>query len=90
MDLKATYEQFGYQNCQILSPDEVAAIDPYLADFCEKTSELDKTMQRNWKKRQRRFVAPGGCIDTHVFLPKFYEYLQKSNGKHSRQLSNEI
>jgi hypothetical protein len=79
---QANYEKLGYKNCKILSPDEVLTIDPYLADFCNDHSELNDSMHRNWKNDSIALWLPGGCIDTRVFLPKFYNYLKKIMGQY--------
>jgi hypothetical protein len=82
LSMQADYEQLGYKSCKILSPHEAAAIDPYLADFCKDHSELDGTANRNWKNDSVALWRPGGCIDTQVFLPKFYNYIKKVMGQY--------
>lgn len=76
-NMKRDYEKLGYEYCQILSPEEVIKIDPFLTDFCLSHSEKGV-----WKKDTIALWRPGGCIDTHVFLPKFYNYLEKVMGQH--------
>jgi hypothetical protein len=76
------YKQLGYESCKILSPDEVKSIDPFLADFCESYSEMGESKERTWKTDAVALWRPGGCIDTHVFLPKFYQYLEKVMGEY--------
>ena len=88
-NMKADYEKLGYQNCAILSPDEVAAIDPHLIHFCQEHSHLDKNGTRVWKKDSAALWRPGGCIDTTSFLPKFYAYLRRVMGQY-RDSSDEI
>lgn len=74
--MQATYAQLEYQYCKILSPREVMEIDPSLTDFCLDHSEsADK-----WNSDSAALWRPGGCISTHVFLPKFYAYLKKIMG----------
>ncbi len=77
LNMKADYEKLGYKNCKILSPEEVVRIDPYLADFCK-----DHTIENNWNKDTIALWRPGGCIDMHVFLPKFYRYLKRVMGQY--------
>ncbi len=81
-DMQADYERLGYQNCAILSPDEVMAIDPYLTDFCRDHSHVDANTQRIWQHDAVALWRPGGCIDTQVFLPKFYAYMKKVMGQY--------
>lgn len=80
LNMQADYEKLGYKNCAILSPDEVAAIDPSLADFCQEHS--DGIISRVWKNDCVALWRPGGCIDTRVFLPKFYAYMKKVMGQY--------
>lgn len=82
LNMQADYEKLGYKNCGILSPDEVAAIDPYLADFCRDHSDVDANMNRIWHNDSVALWRPGGCIDTRAFLPKFYAYLKKKMGQY--------
>lgn len=81
LTMQADYVKLGYANCAILSPDEVKAIDPYLADFCQEHSYLDEKMNRTWKNDTVALWRPGGCIDTAIFLPKIYAYLKKIMGQ---------
>lgn len=84
LGMKADYENLGYKNCAILSPAEVAAIDPFLSDFCNDHSEVDATtMQRNWKNDSVALWRPGGCVDMNSFMPKFYNYLKKKMGQYT-------
>ncbi len=78
----ADYKQLGYEHCKILSPDEVKEIDPFLTDFCERYSEMEESKMSTWKNNVVALWRPGGCIDTNVFLPKFYQYLEKVMGKY--------
>ncbi len=83
LGMQATYTELGYNHCRILTPDEVMAIDPSLADFCKDHSELDDTLGLNWKNDCSALWRPGGCISTPVFLPKFYDYLKKKMGTYT-------
>ena len=85
-----TYEKFGYKFCKILTPDEVDAIDPSLSDFCNSHSEIELNENRIWKNDSAALWRPGGCIDTHVFLPKFYKYLKKVMGKYANALGENV
>ncbi len=78
--MKATYEQIGYKYCRVLSPKEVMAIDPFLADYCKEHSE---SQGLKWKNDCSALWRPGGCINTGVFLPKFYAYLKKVMGTYT-------
>lgn len=82
LNMQADYERLGYKNCAILSPDEVIAIDPSLADFCHDHSYIDTHKGRSWKNDSIALWRPGGCIDTRTFLPKFYDYLSKIMGQY--------
>ncbi len=89
LNMQADYEKLGYKNCAILSPDEVIAIDPFLADFCDHHSVLDNNKVRIWKNDSVALWRPGGCIDTGSFLPKFYAYLKKTMGQY-KDSNNQI
>jgi len=78
--MQADYQKLGFANCKPLSPDEVMTLDPYLADFCRVNSHLDDNGKLIWNNSAHALWRPGGCIDTNVLLPKFYEYLRKSMG----------
>ena len=73
---RKNYLQQGYQSCRVLSPAEVKALDPQLTKFCEEHKEDANT----WKNDAVALYRPGGCIDTQVFLPKFYDYLTRKMG----------
>jgi len=77
--MKRDYEGLGYKHCALLSPAEVASIDPFLADFCAAHS-----VQNTWKDDSVALWRPGGCFDAQVFLPKLYEYLKKQMGDNFR------
>ncbi len=81
--MKDTYEQMGYKYCKVLSPKEVMAIDPFLTDYCKEHSELDNAEGLKWKNDCSALWRPGGCINTGVFLPKFYAYLKKAMGTYT-------
>lgn len=89
LNMKADYEKLGYQNCAILSPDEVVAIDPYLTDFCLEHADLDAGGKRIWKSDCIALWRPGGCLDVGTFLPKFYAYLKKVMGQY-RDADNRV
>lgn len=89
LNMIADYEKLGYKNCAILSPDEVTAIDPYLADFCNEHSHVTTNTNRIWKNASVALWRPGGCIDTRVFLPNFYAYLKRVMGRY-RSGDNQI
>ena len=80
--MRADYIDLQYQHCKLLSPDEVMTIDPYLHDFVMKNTEADSSGKLQWKNDAAALWRPGGCIDTKVFLPKFYTYLQKNMGQY--------
>lgn len=80
--MQADYEGIGYKSCKILTPDEVEAMDPALAEFCAANS-TQLSGARVWKNDATALFRPGGCIDTAVFLPKFYAYLQKVMGTYT-------
>lgn len=82
LNMKTDYEKLGYKNCTVLSPDEAISIDPALSDFCQDHSEIDPRGVRVWKNDSVALWRPGGCIDMHVFLPKFYAYLKKVMGQY--------
>ena len=82
LNMQADYEKLGYKNCAILSPDDVVAIDPYLADFCNQHADLNGLGERVWRNDSVALWRPGGCIDMRVFLPKFYAYLSKVMGQY--------
>jgi len=78
--MECDYKGLGYSNCKILSPEEVIAFDPFLTDFCTNHSTLDAAGIAQWHNDSVALWRPGGCIDTQVFLPKFYTYLKKVMG----------
>lgn len=84
--MKVDYEGLGYTNCKILSPMEVMEKDPFLVDFCESYSLINEFGKRQWKNDAVALWRPGGCIDTQVFLPKFFTYLKKVMGQYTNEL----
>ena len=78
--MKYDYEGLSYRQCKILSPAQVMAIDPFLSYFCKSHSTVDGAGVAQWHNDSLALWRPGGCIDTHVFLPKFYAYLKKVMG----------
>ncbi len=80
--MQADYEKLGYKQCKVLTPDEVVALDPFLADFCTDHSEVDAKMVRVWKNNCTALWRPGGCFDARVFLPRFYAYMKKVMGQY--------
>lgn len=84
-NMKSDYTGIGYKHCKILSPDETVEKDPSLAEFCAQNSETDANGNLVWKKDAVALYRPGGCLDTNVFLPKFYDYLQKVMGQYTNE-----
>jgi len=80
--MKKDYESLGYKSCKVLSPAEVQTLDPYLTDFCNKHSDTDELGESKWKNDTVALYRPGGCLDTSIFLPKFYAYLKKVMGQY--------
>ena len=80
--MKNDYESLGYTHCKILSPAEVEELDPFLTDFCESHSERSVSGERQWKTDTVALYRPGGCLETEVFLPKFYAYLHRVMGQY--------
>lgn len=84
-DMKASYTGLGYQGCQLLTPAEVMKIDPSLKHFCKSNSYYDAAGERVWRNNAIALWRPGGCLDTQIFLPKFFEYLKKVMGKYENE-----
>jgi len=82
--MQADYESLGYVNCKVLTPDEVETMDPALAEFCSANSTQTDS-GRVWKNDATALFRPGGCIDTAVFLPKLYAYLQRVMGTYTNE-----
>jgi hypothetical protein len=79
------YQRLGYTACKILSPAEVKALDPFLADFCDSYSDTVESGEPCWKDEAVALYRPGGCLDVEVFLPKFYGYLQEAMGQYTNE-----
>lgn len=79
MTMMKSYQELGYKNCKILSPDEVVERDPSLAQFCTMHSEGEPG-KREWKEDSVALWRPGGCIDTQTLLPKLADYLRRAMG----------
>lgn len=75
-----TQAKLGFTHCSLLSPLEVAALDPSLIDFCAQHSLVDAYGQVTWTADAAAFWRPGGCLDSAIFLPKFYDYLKRVMG----------
>jgi len=81
--MQQAYQSIGYANCKLLSPAAVKKLDPFLATFCDSHAEFDReTGEEKWLDDAVALYRPGGCIDTEVFLPKFYIYLTKMMGQY--------
>jgi hypothetical protein len=77
--MKQDYERLGSKQCRLLSPSEVVARDPSLADFCEQNTLILEDGQRVWANAQAIW-RPGGYINTNVFLPLLQHYLVTKMG----------
>lgn len=77
--MKEDYEKLGYNNCKILSAEEVQALDSYLSDFC-KSNTIE---YGDWKDDAVALWRPGGCIDAKIFLPKLYRYFEREMGTYT-------
>lgn len=75
--MMSAYLRIGYEYCRLLTPNEVVERNPFLKGFCDAHS-----VGNEWKYDAVALWRPGGCIDTHVFLPKFYEYLSNKLGRY--------
>jgi hypothetical protein len=80
--MKDDYNNIGYTSCRILTPAEVIAKDSELRHFCQSHSELDANGVTQWESNAVALWRPGGCLDSFVFLPKFYDYLCKIMGQY--------
>lgn len=78
--MKASYQTLGYSHCKLLTPQDVIKADPFLKDFCLKNSDFANNV---WNNDAVALWRPGGCLDTQIFLPKFYEYLRKEMGTYT-------
>jgi len=82
LSMKQDYESLGYNQCALLTPDQVTALDPFLADFCNAHSTKNNG-QLEWNHDAIALWRPGGCLDAQVFLPKLYAYLTKHMGTYT-------
>jgi hypothetical protein len=80
--MKEDYTRLGYQNCKILSPAEVMQRDAFLVDFCAAHSSKNDADELQWHNDTVALWRPGGCLDTQIFIPKFYAYLQQIMGQY--------
>lgn len=78
------YANLGYKKCQILSPDQVKKLDPFLTYFCDEHSK-----NNIWHDSAIALYRPGGCLNTEIFLPRFYGYLEKAMGKYTNENNKE-
>ena len=79
--MKESYQALGYEKTQLLSPEQVRAIDSPLADFVDSHSLGDEASKSKvWNVDAAAVWRPGGCINTHDFLPKFTSYLKNKMG----------
>ena len=81
-NIKSDYSKLGYLNCKLLTPAEVIKLDSSLTHFCKANSHYNACGERVWRHTATAIWRPGGCIDTQIFLPKFYDYLKKVMGKY--------
>ncbi|MBN9287975.1 MAG: hypothetical protein BGO43_00515 [Gammaproteobacteria bacterium 39-13] len=79
--LKRAYDNLGYKNCSILSPEEVCEIDPSLRAFCEQHT-TQSTSKAMWNNNAIAIYRPGGSLNTGLFLKEFYAYLEKVMGEY--------
>lgn len=77
MAIRDDMRALGFQNSKLLSPNEVKALDPFLADFCNTHA---KPGLNEWQDGIMALYRPGGCLDSGVFLPLLYEYLTQEMG----------
>jgi hypothetical protein len=77
------YASLGYKHCKVLSPLDVVNMDPSLEEFCAAHTHFNEFGEAVWNNDTTALFRPGGCIDTAVFLPKFYAYLQKVMGTYT-------
>lgn len=60
-EMHATYKELGYSQCRILSPGEVAAIDPALADYCQNHSKVNEKGGSDWVEDAAALWRPGAA-----------------------------
>ncbi|MFO2569240.1 FAD dependent oxidoreductase [Legionella quinlivanii DSM 21216] len=83
--MRNDYQELGYASCKLLSPKEVMEKDPFLTDFCKTNSIIGEFGELQWKDDAVALWRPGGCIDTQIFLPKFYAYLKEVMGTYTNE-----
>jgi hypothetical protein len=76
-EIKTIYARHEFKHCRLLSPAEVLELDPQLDEFCALHTIMDAAGNLVWDKNSAAIFRPGGCIDTTLFLPKFYAYLER-------------
>ncbi|MFN7364715.1 MAG: NAD(P)-binding protein [Alphaproteobacteria bacterium] len=73
-----TYKKLGYTSTSLLSPAEVAELDPSLESFClENAAAPDLSA---WNKSAAALWRPGGCLDGRVFFQGLEKYLSEKMG----------
>jgi hypothetical protein len=77
--MRDTYQQQGYLNSRILTPEQTVDIDPSLADFVTQHSHI-VSGERVWHSNSVALWRPGGRLDAKVFIPEFAKYLQSIMG----------
>ena len=87
--MQQDYINLGYKHCKILSPQQVLDLDPYLTDYCYNNAKQDNTGKLVWNNNAVALYRPGGCIDSEVFLPKFYAYLSRVMGTYVNHAGQE-
>jgi hypothetical protein len=80
LSMKKDYQDLGYSQCEILTPEEVINIDPFLTDFCLMHSQKNDHGVLQWNNDAVALWRPGGCLDLPVLLPKLYDYLTEKMG----------
>ncbi|ARB92107.1 FAD-binding oxidoreductase [Legionella longbeachae] len=70
----------GYQQAQLISPDELIQLDSSFQLFYENYSTTRSDGVRCWNPGAGVILRPGGCINTPVFLSKFVDYLTRVMG----------
>ncbi len=88
-DMIADYQKLGYAQCRLLSPAEVMAIDPFLADFCKEHAMYNQDGTLIWRTDSVAIWRPGGCIYAKELLPRLYEYLTRKMGTYIDSDGNE-
>lgn len=78
--MMTTYQTLGFKQCRLLSPSDVLKRDPALTSFVHENTNCDPEGVLSWKDNAIALWRPGGCIDSGVFMPKFFKYLEKKLG----------